>query len=139
MLKLNASTFLSLFFLLLWHCGICQTKDSTLQYDIAVSFGSSCCGVPNAAPLQKAIVKFKKQQHIKKIRAERISPMGKEGEYIMGFKLQSLKPSQRKKMKRIIQSVAAKLKDKGYATTTENYIIELKQLPPQATIKKIYF
>ena len=39
-----------------------QEKDSTIQYPIVVKFQSKCCGVPDAAPLKKAILKFKKKR-----------------------------------------------------------------------------
>jgi len=125
--------------LLFWQVSYCQSKDSTLKFDLAVSFGSYCCGVPDAAPLKKGIVQFKKKYHIKKIKATHISPLGREGEYLIGFNLQSFSPTKRKKFIQTIQSISAKLRDKGFAETTEQYTVDLNSLPAQVSLKQIYF
>jgi hypothetical protein len=136
---LNKKYFVFFICLLFWQVSFAQTKDSTIRFDLAVSFGSYCCGVPDAAPLKRGIIQFKKKYHIKKIKATRISPLGREGEYLIGFNLQSLTPSKRKKFILTVQSIAAKLRDKGFAESTEQYTIDIYNLPTQVSIKQLYY
>ena len=72
-----------------------QQSDSTLKYAVVIKFQSICCGVPNAAPLKKFVSKFKKEYHTKTIRADKIGPMGREGEYYLGFNLKELTRKQK--------------------------------------------
>ncbi len=116
-----------------------QEKDSVIHYRILIKFESVCCGVPNDTPLQKLIHSFKKKNNLSKITAYRIGPLGREGEYSLGFNLTELKATQRKKITLKIKELAPSLNDKGKVTIVENETIVRSSLPSNGTIKKITF
>ena len=116
-----------------------QQSDSTLKYAVVIKFQSICCGVPNAAPLKKFVSKFKKEYHTKTIRADKIGPMGREGEYYLGFKLKELTRKQKYYFLKKVTVVTSKLTDKGKAIAEENVIIDKSTLPQIATITKVYY
>ena len=75
---------------------IIQYRDSTIQYPIVVEFQSVCCGVPSEAPLVSFLKNFKRTNKIKKIKVYKIGPLGREGEYHLGFKLTEFNRAQKK-------------------------------------------
>lgn len=108
------------------------------SYPVAVMFSSYCCGVPDDAPLIKAINSFKKKNKIKKISYDKIGPMGKEGEYEMAFSLKELTKKQKTAFIKMLKATAPLLKDKGGASAEENITVKKEELAPFVVIEKKY-
>ena len=107
-----------------------------VTYRYVIQFNSQCCGVPDAAPLMKAIQVFKKKNKIKKITYFLISPMGREGEYHMAFPLTELTKKQTALFIKQMDSLAETLKDKGSATTEQNMVVDKQSLSSRTTFTK---
>jgi hypothetical protein len=88
-----------------------QTKTET--YAAAVRFNSKCCGVPDAKPLFDEIITFKKANKIKSISYDNIGPLGKEGEYMIGFNLKELSKKQKALFVTLLKKVVPMLKTPG--------------------------
>jgi len=116
-----------------------KTKEKSKFYPVVVQFHSVCCGVPSDKPLTTFISAFKKQNSIVKIVAEKISPLGKEGEYYLAFPLKEMNRKQKYIFKNNIKKVVAKMKDKGNATVEENMNIFKSELPGNVKFTKISY
>jgi hypothetical protein len=98
-----------------------QRADSTISFRVLLKFQSECCGVPSDRPLVKSIQAFKKKYHLKSIQAYRMGPMGREGEYYLGFHLKELNKSLRWKLIGNIKAAVVKMsRDKGTVVLEEN-------------------
>ena len=132
-----------LFFLLflssLFLIGHAQKKDSIVKYPLVVKFASVCCGVPSDSLLKKEIKSFKKRNKIKSISADKISPMGREGEYWLGFSLREVPKSKRKIFIEKICAITSKMNDKGNAFCEKNVIANRYSMPGNVDFKKIRF
>jgi hypothetical protein len=113
--------------------------DSTLNYPIVVKFQSICCGVPSASPLEKMISTFKRKQHLKKISAYKIGPLGREGEYVLAFPLLEMSIKKRQKFIGKVKTIVPKMKDKGNAEFEINYSTNTSSLPSSVNIEKIFY
>lgn len=111
-----------------------QSQKTVYRY--VVKFNSECCGVPDAAPLLKSIVLFKKKNTVKSFTYYRIAPMGKEGEYYMAFQLKELTEKKLVSFMKQINATAFKMKSKGNVSTEENMIIDKQSLSGRTTIVK---
>lgn len=100
-------------------------------------FQSVCCGVPDQEPLDKAIRAFKKKEKMTSLRAWKIGPMGREGEYYLVFDLEKWPASRRKKFMEILRVVSGKLKDPGHVNLEENYMMRKADLPGRATMEPV--
>jgi hypothetical protein len=103
-------------FLLL--CTLCTSTSIFAQaktdtYAVAINFNSKCCGVPDAKPLLDEIVAFKKLNKIKSISYDNIGPLGREGEYMMGFSLKELTKKQKISFVKLVKKVVPTLKTPG--------------------------
>ncbi len=116
-----------------------QIKDSIIRYPVVIQFQSVCCGVPSQQPLISFIKTFKRNNKVKKITAYRIGPLGKEGEYNVGFKLTELNRTQKKSFLKKIKLLVPKLNDKGIAVVNEMVTINLKEYPANVTIERINY
>jgi hypothetical protein len=116
-----------------------QTKDSIIQYAVIVKFNSECCGVPNGTPLRKAVLKFKKKQHLKSIESFKIGPLGREGEYMAAFTLKEMNNKQKTDFIKMIKATIPGMKDKGYAEFEDNYSTPISSLPSNISIEKVNF
>lgn len=113
-------------------------KTGKRTYAITVSFQSICCGVPDQAPLDSAIRRFKKKQKLKKpVRADKIGPLGREGEYTLAFTLSGMTRNQKKQFISMLEKVIPLLKDRGQASLQLNETYIIADLPARATIEKI--
>ncbi len=115
------------------------SNDSTLHYPVVVKFQSMCCGVPSDAPLQKMIRIFKRKYQVKSLTAYHIGPLGREGEYILGFSLTELNKKKRQKFVTKLKSTTALMKDKGNAELEINYSVSTSSLPSRVSIEKVNF
>ena len=115
------------------------TQPTSVKYPVVIKFQSICCGVPDDAPLNEMIKKFKKQYKIKTLIATRIGPMGKEGEYYLAFSLKGLTAKQKLNFKKKIRSLVPTMKDNGVATLEENISINAADLPSRATSTTVNF
>ena len=111
-----------------------QSQKTVYRY--VVKFNSECCGVPDAAPLLKSIVLFKKKNTVKSFTYYRIAPMGKEGEYYMAFQLKELTEKKLVSFMKQINATAFKMKSKGNVSTEENMIIDKQSLSGRTTVVK---
>lgn len=131
-----------LFFISLIFIGIstnAQTNDSIVRYPILIQFQSVCCGVPSETPLISFIKTFKRNNKIKKITAFKIGPLGREGEYNVGFKLTELNRAQKKSFIKKLKLLVPKLNDKGMAVVNEMEIINLKSYPSNVSVERVRY
>ena len=119
--------------------GSSQVMQDSKTYPVVIKFQSVCCGVPDDAPLVKFLKTFKKQQKFKMISADRIGPMGKEGEYYLAFTLKGFTKKQKTVFKQKLKTVVSKMNDKGNAVLEENMTIIKADLPSRAITEKVYF
>ena len=120
-------------------CLYAQHTDSIKSSPFVVKFQSVCCGVPNDSPLKKAINYFKKTNKLQKITATKIAPMGREGEYWIGFSLKELNRKQKSSFVRKMKTTTGKMKDKGYAACEENVKATIAELPSNIQFEEISF
>ena len=116
-----------------------QTKDSIIQYPIVIEFNSVCCGVPSQTPLVSFIKKFKRTNKIKKINVYKISPLGKEGEYNLAFKLSEFNLTKKKMFIKKLKQIVPTLKDNGMAVLNENVEVDLSSYPSNVSIERIFY
>ena len=116
-----------------------QTKDSIIHYPIVVEFQSVCCGVPSEAPLISFLKKFKKNNKIKKINVYKIGPLGREGEYHLGFKLTEFNRAQKKSFIKKLKQIVPKLNDKGLAVVNEKVDVNLSNFSSNVSVELIYY
>lgn len=131
-----------LFFISLCFIGFstkAQTKDSIIRYPIVIQFQSVCCGVPSEAPLISFIKTFKRNNKIKKITAYKIGPLGREGEYNVGFKLTELNRAQKKSFIKKLKLLMPKLNDKGMAVVNEMETINLTSYPANVSVERVKY
>ena len=131
-----------LFFISLCFIGFstkAQTKDSIIRYPIVIQFQSVCCGVPSEAPLISFIKTFKRNNKIKKITAYKIGPLGREGEYNVGFKLTELNKAQKKSFIKKLKLLMPKLNDKGLAVVNEMETINLTSYPSNVSVERVKY
>jgi hypothetical protein len=117
--------FFSISFMLLATIANAQQADT---YPVIVSFNSMCCGVPSDTPLMNMIKSFKKQYKIKQVTADKIGPMGREGEYYLAFRLKEFSKAQKIKFIQQLKKAAATMKDKGSAEVRENETVNKADL-----------
>jgi len=106
-------------------------------YPVIVSFNSMCCGVPSDAPLMSMIQRFKKQYKIKQVTADKIGPMGREGEYYLAFRLKEFSKAQKVKFIEQLKKTAAMMKDKGSAEVRENETVDKAGLSRGTTVTSL--
>ena len=114
-----------------------KKKEKSLFYPVVVQFHSICCGVPSEKPLTQFITTFKKANHIQKINAVKISPMGKEGEYYLAFSLKEMDRKQKFLFRNKLKNITDKMKDKGNASVEENMNIFKSELPGNVKFSKV--
>ena len=114
-----------------------KKKEKSLYYPVVVQFHSVCCGVPSEKPLTQYITAFKKANKIQKINANKISPMGKEGEYYLAFPLKEMDRKQKFLFKNNLKTITDKMKDKGNASVEENMNIFKSELPSNVKFIKV--
>jgi hypothetical protein len=115
-----------------------QVADST-KYPLIIKFGSECCGVPSDAPLKKEIKYFKSKNKIKSLKAIKISPMGREGEYWICFKLRELSKKQKINFSDKLCKTTKKMTDKGYASCETDTQVIKSTLPQNAKMDTLIF
>lgn len=106
-------------------------------YPVVISFNSFCCGVPSDTPLVKMIKAFKKQYKIKQVTADKIGPMGREGEYYLAFRLKEFSKAQKLKFIQQLKKTALIMKDQGSAELKENETINKADLSPRASVSSV--
>ncbi len=126
-------------FVLIGNATKAQTKDSIIHYPIVVEFQSVCCGVPSEAPLVSFLKKFKRTNKIKKIKVYKIGPLGREGEYHLGFKLTELNRAQKKSFIKKLKQLVPKLNDKGLAVLNENVDENFSNISSNIKVESIYY
>lgn len=115
-----------------------EVADS-IKYPLIIKFASVCCGVPSDAPLKKEIKYFKFKNKIKTIKAIKISPMGREGEYWICFKLKELSKKQKINFSDMLCKITKKMTDKGNATCETNSQVIKSTLPQNVKMDNLIF
>lgn len=128
-----------IFSLFTGYATLAQTKNDSLYFPVVIKFESVCCGVPDDKPFKKYLTQFKKTNKIKTIHGIYIGPMGREGEYYIGFPLTEMKSAQKSLFMKGLKSVAAKMKDKGQAVTEKKFHINKSSLSERTVIKEVEF
>jgi hypothetical protein len=108
-------------------------------YPVVITFNSMCCGVPSDEPVIKLVQRFKKQYKIKKVTADRIGPMGREGEYWLAFALKEFNKAQKIKFIKELKKTAAAMTDKGSAEIRENETVDRSVLSGATTVATIRY
>ncbi len=135
-MKLLIGAFLLLFAL---QSSVPFPKQNMRTYALLIKFQSHCCGVPDEVPLKRYMQKFKKQQGMKRIVAYKIAPMGREGEYFIGFTLAGFTKKQKALFIKNMKQITANMKDKGSAVAETNVTLVKEDLPAQATTTKVLY
>lgn len=128
-----------LFLLVFINIAKAQKKDSVLFYPIVVKFQSKCCGVPDQKPLDSAILLYKIRNHIRIIKADKISPMGREGEYYLAFKKSKFLSRYKKSFTALLEKVCKQMNEPGYIEIEKNATINTADIPSRAEIEAITF
>ena len=97
-----------------------KSPSAASVYPIVVKFLSTGAGVPSDEPLRRAVLSFKKKNKLKLIQAARIAPLGKEGEYYMGFEMNEMTVRQKKEFITAIRAVVGEMDDRGKAEVEQN-------------------
>ena len=113
--------------------------DYSKTYKVSVYFGSFAEGVPSEKPLIKFLENFKKENKLTCICADRIGPLGREGEYKLAFALTEMSKKKAEKFISQITEVAATMKERGQATISLDDKINLSELSERTTIKSEVF
>ena len=116
-----------------------QQKDSLLKFPILVKFNSICCGVPSDSLLRKSIIGFKRKNKLKQITAFKISPMGKEGEYYLGFMLKEISNKKRLSFIQTLSKIIPLMNDKGIAVLEQDFLYNKTDYPKNVSIEKVVF
>ena len=105
-----------------------QSKSDT--YSVTINFNSVCCGVPDSKQLFNEIILFKKKNKIKTIAYEKTAPLGKEGEYMLGFMLKELSKKQKVLFIDLLKKTVPLLTDKKN-NSSGNAVMEVnvKKIP----------
>ncbi len=114
-------------------------NDFKTVYPVVASFRSICCGVPSDTAISKFITSFKKKYKIKKITADEIGPVGKEGEYYLAFKLKELTKKQAAEFISKIQKVQKLESDPGSLNFELKKRFTQSEIPSRASWKKTIF
>ncbi len=96
---------------------IAQDNDS---FAVTVNFHSICCGVPSDQLLNKKISAFKIKYRIRRIEAVRIGPLGREGEYSIGFPLKEMNTVIKRLFIRLLGNTVKQMNDRGIASIAIN-------------------
>jgi hypothetical protein len=123
-----------LFLMIILLSGLAVQAQKVNSYPVVVCFNSMCCGVPGEAPLINLVNRFKKQYRIRRMAAEQIGPMGREGEYYLAFRLQELRGVQKTRFIQQLKKLAPTMIDKGSVDIKENLLIKRSDLSPSVTI-----
>jgi hypothetical protein len=116
-----------------------NVQDTTITYPVSVKFLSVCCGVPSDSPLKKCIRAFKQKYKIKKIKAMRIGPLGREGEYDLAFELTGMSISRKRDFINRMKKAAIQMKDKGKAIVELDVTYDPSTLPGRLSMEKVEF
>ena len=100
------------------------TRSQGRKYPVVVHFNSICCGVPDRKPLEDSIHMFLRKQKIKTMKAYRVGPLGKEGEYDLVFDLKDLKKSKRASFIALLERVSLTLTDRGASNAERDVLID---------------
>ena len=115
-----------------------QTENEQ-TYKVSVYFGSFAEGVPSEKPLITFLEKFKKENKLACICADRIGPLGREGEYKLAFALDGMSKRKTDKFIKQITEVAATMNERGQATVNLDDKINLSELSERTTLKSVVF
>ena len=105
-------------------------------YPLVISFQSECCGVPSQTSVRNFIISFKKKYKIKKITANHIGPMGREGEYYLAFGLKELSKKRAKEFIAKIKLIKKLPADKGSFSFNEKMEIDAATFSQRTKSKK---
>ncbi len=113
-------------------------KEANKIYNIYVFFGSIGTGTVSNKPLLQLMDKFEVEQKVSFVKVEKISPLGREGEYALGFILEDWKETQIKQFSDELRKIDfTQGKDKNqvsYVTITDNQSFAEINKPSIATV-----
>lgn len=120
-----------LFFLMI---NVFAQTETSKNYKVTIYFGSFAEGVPSETPLKNFLETFKKENKLTCICADRIGPLGREGEYKLAFTLDGMPKKIADKFIKQISEVAASMKDRGQATVALDDTIIFSELSSRTTV-----
>lgn len=127
-------------FVLLLFCFTANSSSKKITtYKVLISFHSIGTGVPDATPLEEFIQAFKTKHKVKEIVAEKIGPLGREGEYQLGFQLKELNKKKKALFISEIEKTVALLKDRGSASFEKDGKVDFSAISERATCKKVKY
>ncbi len=119
--------------------GYSQKAGSDSTFQVGVAFNSMCCGVPSETPMKLFIDSFKLKYDIPEILATRIGPLGREGEYRLGFGLSEMNALQKKEFISGLSNIQKLKDDPGSIRIVPEMRIVIQELPPRARFKEIRY
>ncbi len=113
-------------------------EEDSKVYNIYILFGSIGTGTVSNKPLLQLMDKFEAEQKVAFTKVEKIAPLGREGEYALGFILDDWKQTQIKQFSddlRKIDFTQGKNKNQvGYVNITDNMAFSEVKMPSIATV-----
>lgn len=106
------------------------------KFPLVVGFVSYCCGVPDNTPVINFAKSFRKKYKTKAIRAYKIGPVGKEGEYYLAFPLKELSKSQAKNFIEEMEKVTVIPGDKGGVIYERDFTIDSSHFSKSIAVKE---
>ncbi len=133
--------YISITVLLLSSCKTLNSQATTSRtYKVYLYFYSIGAGTADAGPVTGYIREFKAANGIASVKADKIGPLGKEGEYALGFELKEMNAGQQASFISGITQKAKSIKDRGASVNVEtNYSIRTDSLPFRATIETVNY
>lgn len=129
-----------LFTMMMLGCaGRCQKLEEPTTYEVGISFNSTCCGVPSETPLREFIDSFKLKNSIPEIKAVHIGPLGREGEYRIGFPLTEMNEAQKDVFINGLKEIKKLIGDPGMLHIIQEMKINMQELPKRAKQKEVQF
>lgn len=113
-------------------------EEDSKVYNIYILFGSIGTGTVSNKPLLQLMDKFEAEQKVSFAKVDKIAPLGREGEYALGFVLDNWKETQIKQfsdeLRKIDFTEGKDKKQVGYVTITDNQSFAEINKPSIATV-----
>ena len=133
-------TYIVIAVVLLTACATNRHTANSKTYKVYLYFYSIGAGTADPKPVADYISEFKTTNSIASVKADKIGPLGKEGEYALGFELKEMNIGQRASFISGITQKAKSIQDRGASVNVEtNYSIRTDSLPFRAIIETVNY
>ena len=116
--------------------GNCQvpTTSAPLKYDVAISFGSMCCGTASDTFLKYYIKKFNCKNKVT-VKAWLLGGCGREGEFKILFSLSNLKETKKTTLKADLKNLIPEQNKKNKASKASSGMISVEENVPLSKLE----